>query len=129
VGQLLDPFEAQVKAAEHQQRRHRPGDEAADRQRRRHQNQLVLQRTDGDRPDHRQLALGSYPGNLLRVERQIVAQYAGSLLGGHLGHQGDVVEDRGNVVDQGKQAGSGHQVSRSEGQRRRGRGRSENSGF
>jgi hypothetical protein len=108
VGQLLDPLETQVKAAEHQQRHHRPGDEAADRQRRRHQDQLVLQRTDGDRPDHRQLALGPHPGHLLRIEREVVAEHAGSLLGGHLGHQRDVVEDRGDVIEQGKQAGSGH---------------------
>jgi hypothetical protein len=108
VGQLLDAFEAQVKAAEHEQRRHRRGQETADREGRRHEDQLVLQRTDGDRPDHRQFALGSYAGHLLGVEREIVTEDAGGLLGGDLGHQGDVVEDRGDVIDQGKQAGSGH---------------------
>ncbi len=105
---VFDAFEAQIKAAQHQQGRYRPGDEAADGQRRRYQDQLVLQRTDGHRPDHRQLAFGTHAGHLLCIQRQIVAEDAGGFLGGNLGHQGNVVEDRGNVVDQGKQAGSGH---------------------
>jgi hypothetical protein len=113
VSQFLDPFEAQIHAAEHQQRHHCRGQEAADHQRRRYQNQLVLQRTDGDCPDHRQFALGPYARHLLGVECQIVAKDAGGFLGGDLGHQGNVVEDRGNVIDQGKQAGSGHGGSRS----------------
>ncbi len=43
VRQLLDALEAQVGAADHQQRRDRPRRERADRQRRRHQDRLVDQ--------------------------------------------------------------------------------------
>jgi len=47
------------------------------------------------------------PEYLLRVQRQVVAQHARGLLGGDLGHDGNVIEDRGDVVEQGEQAG-GH---------------------
>ena len=59
VRQLLDALEAEEGAADHQQRRHRPGHERADRQRRRHQDRLVEQRALGHRPHHRQLAVGA----------------------------------------------------------------------
>ena len=45
--------------------------------------------------------------HLLRIERQVVAQHAGRLLGGDLGENGDVVENRGDVVEQQQEAG-GH---------------------
>ena len=43
-------------------------------------------------------------GHLLRVEREVVAQHAGGLLGRDLGQHRDVVEDGGDVVEQGEQA-------------------------
>jgi hypothetical protein len=46
--------------------------------------------------------------DLLGVERQVVAQHAGGLLGRHLGQHRHVVEHGGDVVDQGEQVGSGH---------------------
>jgi hypothetical protein len=49
-----------------------------------------------------------HAGYLLRVEREVVAEYAGGLLRRDLGHRGDIIEDRRDIVDQGKQAGSGH---------------------
>jgi hypothetical protein len=61
----------------------------------------------GHRPHHRQLAVGLDAGHLLGVERQVVAQHAGGLLGGHLGHGGHIVQHAGDVVEQEEQAG-GH---------------------
>jgi hypothetical protein len=43
----------------------------------------------------------------LGVEREVVAEHAGGLLRGDFGHRGDVVEDRGDVVDEGEQTGRG----------------------
>jgi hypothetical protein len=54
--------------------------------------------------------LGLHAGDLLGVEGEVVAEHAGGLLGGDLGHGGDVVQDGGDVVDQCEQGGSG-QVS------------------
>jgi hypothetical protein len=44
----------------------------------------------------------------VRVQCEIVAEHARGLLDRDLGHQRDVIEDRRDIVDQGKQAGSGH---------------------
>ena len=106
--QLLDTLVAQIRPAEHQQQRHRPGQQGTDQKRRGNQDHLVEQRPAGHRPDHRQLAVGLHPGDLLGVERQVVAQHAGGLLRRHLGHQRDVVEERGDVIDQCEQTATGH---------------------
>ena len=108
VGDLLEALEAQVGAAEHQQRDHRPGREGADQQGGGNEDRLVPQRALGHRPDHRQFAVGVDPGDLLGVQRQVVAENAGGLLRGDLGHQRDVVEHRGDIVEEGEEAGSGH---------------------
>ncbi|MNN63006.1 hypothetical protein D3C81_1783490 [compost metagenome] len=100
VRQLLETLEAQVGAAQHQQRRHRPGDERTDQQRRRHQDGLVHHRALGHSPHHRDLALGTHPGDLLGIQRQVIAQHACGLFRRHLGHHRDVIEHRGDVVDQ-----------------------------
>jgi hypothetical protein len=108
VRELLDTLVAEKQTADDQQRRHQPRHKGADQQRRRHQDGLVHHRTLGHRPHHRQLAVGAHAGDLLGVERQIVAQHTGRLLGGHFGEHRHVVEDGGNVIQQGKQATSGH---------------------
>ena len=125
VGDFLEALIAQEGAADHQQRRDGPGREGADGQRRRHQDGLVEHRALGHGPHHRNLAVGRHAGDLLRVQRQVVAQHAGGFLRrylgehghvvghgrafarGHLGHDGHVVEHGGDVVEQQKQAG-GH---------------------
>ncbi|MDT4886197.1 hypothetical protein FQZ97_1225190 [compost metagenome] len=99
--QFLEALVAEEDAAEHQQRRHRPGGEGTDQQRRRHQDQLVLQRALGHRPDHRQFALGADPGHLLGIQRQVVAEYAGGLLRRDLGHDRHVIQNGGDVIEQG----------------------------
>jgi hypothetical protein len=109
VGQFFKALKTKVRAAEHQQGCHRPRQKRADRQRRRHQNQLVDERALGHSPDHRQLAFGAYARYLLGVERQIVAQYAGGFLRRHLGHQRNVVEYRGDIVDQHQKTASCHE--------------------
>ncbi|MDT4856299.1 hypothetical protein FQZ97_906860 [compost metagenome] len=101
VRQLLEAFVTEKSAAEHQQRGDRPGRQQDDDQRRRHQNQLVQQRALGHRPDHRQLALGPDPRDLLGIQGQVVAEHAGGLLRGDLGHQRHVVEHAGDIVKQG----------------------------
>ena len=103
VGQLLETLEAQVGTADHQQRDDGPGGQCADGERRRHQDRLVEQGTQGDGPDHRQFAVGIDAGHLLGVERQVVAQHAGRLLGRHLAHDGHVIEDGRDIVDQCQQ--------------------------
>ena len=50
---------------------------------------------------------GMYAGKYV----DIIAEYTGRLLGGDFGHQCDIVENCRDVVDQGKQAGSGHRRS------------------
>ena len=46
--------------------------------------------------------------DLLRIQRQVVTQHAGSFPGRRLRQDRDVVENAGNVVEQGEQAGAGH---------------------
>ncbi|APC20663.1 hypothetical protein BME99_09025 [Pseudomonas protegens] len=109
VRQLLEALETQVGATQHQQRGHQPRRQGADGQRRRHQDQLVAKRPLGHRPDHRDFPLGADPGDLLGIEREVVAQHTGGLLRRHLGHQGHVIEYRGDVIDQYQQTASGHE--------------------
>ena len=100
VGQLFGALEAQKGPAKHQQYRHQPGHEGADQQRAGNQETLVEQRPLGHRPHHRQLAIRRHAGDLLGIECQIVAENTGGLLGRHLGHHRDIVEQGGDVVDQ-----------------------------
>ena len=97
--QFLEAFKAQVGTTDHQQRDDQPRREPADRQRHRHKDQLVPERTFGDCPDHRQLTFGTHAGNLLRVERKIVTEDTGRFLCGDLGQQGHIVKHCGNVVE------------------------------
>ena len=108
VCQLFEALEAQVGATHHQQWRDGPGREGADRQRGRHQDHLVAQRAQGHGPHHGQFAVGRDARDLLGVERQVVAQHTGRLLGGDLGHHGHIVQHGGDVIDQGKQTAGGH---------------------
>ena len=104
VRELLEALVAEIGAAEHEQRRHRPGQEGADGQRRRHQDGLVDERALGDRPHDRQLAAGSQAGHLLGVEGEVVAEHARGLPRGDLREHGHVVEQRGDVVEEQEQA-------------------------
>jgi hypothetical protein len=58
----------------------------------------------GHGPDHRQFAVRVDAGDLLRIECQIIAEHAGGFLRCDLGHQGYVIQDRSDIVDQGKKA-------------------------
>ncbi len=53
----------------------------ADDQRRGHEYHLVDERSFGHRPHDGQLAIGPYAGDLLCVQRQVVAKQPGRLLG------------------------------------------------
>ena len=98
VRQLLEALVAEEGAAEHEQRRHQPRREGTDDQRRGHEDGLVDERALGHRPDHRQFAVGAEAGDLLRVQRQVVAEHPGGLLRSELGQQCHVVENGGDVV-------------------------------
>lgn len=104
VGDLFEALEAQIGAADHQQRCDQPRRKRTDEQRGWHEDGLVQQRALGHCPDHRQFTVGLDAGDLLRIERQVVAQYAGGFLRG----QGHVVQQCGDVVQKGKQAACGH---------------------
>ena len=107
VRDFFKAFKTQISAAHHQQRRDRPRNESTDGQRGGHQNRLVDKRAFGDSPNHRQFTLGLDAGDLLGVERQIVAQHTGGFFGGDFGKHRHVVEHGGNVINQRKQA-TGH---------------------
>ncbi|MOA44035.1 hypothetical protein D3C78_1662620 [compost metagenome] len=109
VGELFKAFEAQISAADHQQRRDQPRNERTDRQCRRHQDQFIDERTLGDRPDHRDFPLGPHTADLLGIECQVVTEYAGRFLGGHLGHDRHVVQHGRDIVDQQQQTASCHE--------------------
>ena len=96
---FLETFVTEKRAAEHEQRRDDPREYGAEEQGGGHHDQLVYGRTLEHRPHYGQFALGANAGDLLRVECEVVAQHAGRLLRGHLGHQGDVVEYGGNIVE------------------------------
>jgi hypothetical protein len=91
VRQLLDALEAEVQPAQHQQRRDGLGRQRADGQRRGTRISLLRSEPFAHRPDHRQFALGAHAGDLLRVQRQIVAEHAGGLLRRDLGHHRHIV--------------------------------------
>ncbi|MOA03186.1 hypothetical protein D3C78_1226740 [compost metagenome] len=106
VSQLLKTLETEEGAPQHQQRRDRPGGKRTDQQGGRDQDQLVEKRTLGDSPHHRQLPVRSNPGDLLGIQGKVITEHPSSLLGRHLGHHRDVVEDGGNVINQCEQATS-----------------------
>ena len=108
VRELLHAFEAEKNSADHHERQDRDRQEGADQQRRRNQNELVDERAFRDCPHHRQLPVDIHAGHLLRIQREVIAHYAGGLRGRHLGEYRNVVEQRRDVVDEGKQTGSGH---------------------
>ena len=109
VREFFETFETQVGATDHQQWGDQPRDEHADRQRRRHQDQFVDERTLCHRPNDGDFPLRAYAGDLLGIERQVVAEHAGGLLGSHFGHQRNVVQNGGDVVDQHQQTASCHE--------------------
>ncbi len=67
VKDLVDTLEAEISAADHEERHDRPGRERADDERRRNDDELVERRPIGHRPDHGYLAVRGHPGHLLRV--------------------------------------------------------------
>ena len=126
VRDLLEALEAEVEAADHQERRHRPRRDRADGERGGDEDRLVDERALEDGPDDRQLPFRPDPGHLLGVEREVVPEDAGRLLRrdlreegdvvrdrrrflrGDLGQDRDVVEDGRDVVEEGEEAGAGH---------------------
>ena len=102
---LLGALEAQVQAAEHEDRRQRPGRENAQQQQDgQDEDQLVAQRALGDPPDDRQLARGLEPLHVLRRDRGVVDHHPHRL--------GTRLRGRGrHVVGAGRgQAGEGRHV-------------------
>ena len=103
---LFRTLEAQVGAAEHEQRREQERRELTQqKQRRKDEEQLVAQRTLGDCPDDRQLAPGIHAVHVARGHRGIVHDDARGLGARATGRGSDVVNagrgqlhERGNVI-------------------------------
>ena len=110
MGDFFKTFVAQEQAAQDQQRRYHPGSHQRQGQGRRHQDELVAEGALGHGPHHRQFTLGAHAGDFFSIDRQVVAQHPCGFPGGHLGHGGHVVEDRGNIVQQYQQAATGHGI-------------------
>ncbi len=106
--ELLEALVAQEQAADHQKRRDRARHERADRECCGDQDRLVDERAFCNRPDDRQFPVGADAADLLRVEREIVAEDAGGFFRRSFGKQRDVVQHAGDVVDQREEAGGGH---------------------
>jgi Ni/Co efflux regulator RcnB len=111
---LLGTLEAQESATDHQQRRDRDGQESAEQQRGRQQDQqLVTQGAKRDAPDHRQLALGREAGHISRRDGGVVDHHARGLHARLAGSGRHIVKrgggesrDRGDIIEQGGEAGS-----------------------
>ncbi len=90
--EFFHAFKAQIRAANHEKRGQRPRGKYDNEQRKRYQDDLIERRTLGHGPHDGQLPARRKASHLIRIQCDIVAQYASSLLGGHLGHDGNVVE-------------------------------------
>ena len=106
--QFLGAFVAQIGTADQQQGNDQPRYERTDQQGRRHQNQFVDERAFAHRPHHRQFAVGIHATDLMRIQREIIAEHSGGLFGSDLGHHRHIVQKGRDVVKQGKQTGTGH---------------------
>ena len=108
---MRDFFEALVtkeSAAQHQERRDDPREHGAQDQCCGHHDELVERRPLEHCPHDREFALGAHAGDLLGVEREVVAQDTSRFPGRDLRHDRHVIEQRGNIIEQGQQAASGH---------------------
>ena len=86
---------------QHQEWGDQCGRQSTDRQRRRHQYQLILEGSFGHPPYHGQFTLRPNPRHLLGIEGQVIPQHPSGFLGGYLGHDGNVIKQGGDIVDQG----------------------------
>jgi hypothetical protein len=110
---FLGAFEAEIGAADHQDRSDRPGQEGGEEKRRGQQEeQLVLEAAAGDAPDDRQLALRFEPGDIAGGDGRIVDDDARCLAARLAGGGTDIVEaggrqfgEAGDVVEQGYKSG------------------------
>ena len=99
VKKLFGTLEAQEQSAQGQQRRHQPGDEGADGQRKRYQDGLVQQRALEHGPDHGQFTVHAHARDLLGVQGQVVAQDACGLGTGGFRERCNIIQQAGDVVD------------------------------
>ena len=108
VCDFFKSLETQIGTPDHQQRRDRPRRKGTDGECGWHQDCLVHERSLRHRPHYRQFAIRFHAGDLLRIEREIVAQHAGRFLRRHFRHQRDIVENGGDIVEKGQETG-GHE--------------------
>ena len=111
VQDFFDAFVAQVGAANHQDQRHGGRQKGAQEKGCGDDNRLVEQRAFAYRPDNRQFAARLDAGELVGIERQIVAKHACGFFGGDFGHRRDVIQQGGDVVQECKESGSHAQLS------------------
>ena len=103
---LLEALVTKERTAKHQQRRDEPRQERAEQQRAGNKDGLVNGRSLEHGPNDRQFPVSPDARDLLRVQGEVVAQHARSLLRryscllcGDTGHRRNVVEQRGNVIN------------------------------
>ena len=108
VVQLFHPLKAQEKPSDHQQRDNGPGSESPDQQSQRDEDQFIEERSFGDRPNYRQFTRRHHPAHLLRIQSQIISQHPGRLRRRLLGKDGNIVENRRDIVEQSEQTTGSH---------------------
>ena len=111
VQDFFDAFVAEVGAANHQHQRHGGRQKGAQEKGGGDDDGFVEQRAFAHRPNNRQLAAGVEAGELVGVEREVIAEYARRFFGGDFGHRRDVIEQRGDVVQQREESARHRQPS------------------
>ena len=109
VNDLLDAFVGEVCPTQQQDGLNHPRREGTEGERRRQDEELVQEGTLGDGPQHGQLTGSREPDGFLCIDGEVVPQDAGRFFARQLRHDGHVVHQRGNVVEQCKES-TGHEA-------------------
>ena len=108
MSNLLGSFVAEIEPAEHQQGRHETRKEFAQDKGCRHDNQLVEKGAPGHGPDHGKSRRALNPTDLLGIKGEIILADPALFFRRNLRIQRDIVEQRGDVIQQSEQAGGCH---------------------
>ena len=100
VPDLFKTFVAEIQAPRHQQRCDQPLGNRGDKNCGGHKNRLVQQGAPEHREHHGQFPVRRHARDFFGIDRQVITQNTRSLARRHLGHDGDVIHERGNIVQQ-----------------------------
>ena len=109
MNDLFHAFVRQVRPAQHENGFNGPRREGTEGKRSGQDEKLVQEGPFCDGPQYGQLAGRRKPHSLLCIDSEVVAQNARRLFARHFRHDGHVVHQRGNVVEQGKES-TGHEA-------------------